>query len=652
MAYAVLRCDKVKGAGVATVHNHNQRKYENENAENVDFSRTHLNNLVLGSGNTHEQIKLNLLQLESKKAIRKDANVILEFVFSASPEFFYKNLDKEEFDKMTMKANKLELQQIFFNQLDKEKLELFKKSVCEFIDSKPEFKNNVVNLTMHLDEKTPHLHLELTPIIENRLTAKKFFTPSNARSWQDDFHKCLMANNLELERGKEFSPAVHQTLAEYRSNELVDMPQPPVSITPARTSLNQLGAKIPMTEKIITTKTELEDFEREIVKRENVQKEKYDFYKDFYKNTKEVLLKTKQALKENATIKQQNQKLMKENFKMNYTIKRFTEEQLENFRQIPLVQVAVKLGLKLTERKNGFARFKNDNINLVINENANSYAENKENKNGFGAINFLKDMAGYDFRQSIDFLGNDFSSRDIARELKDEQGIMIIDKVVKNHILEIPKEQVSNTKNIVNYLTETRAIEPALVKELLDSKRLYADKLNNCVFTSENNSFAYVRGTHKEKRFVSNKGEMNFLKYENTPIPEKIYLFESVIDLMSYRTLNPEIKANFVSIQGSAMANRLNELNLNKFQSVICCFDNDEQGAKFDLKVKEIFPNAVIKKSLSKDFNEDLLQSKIKKEPMETEKSLTNSEKFHQSMQEKLAFGRRKPKNLTKDLTL
>ena len=261
-------------------------------------------------------------------------------------------------------------------------------------------------------------------------------------------------------------------------------------------------------------------------------------------------------------------------------------------------------------------------------------------------------MAGYDFRQSIDFLGNDFSSRDIARELKDEQGIMIIEKVVKNHILELPKEQVSNTKNIVNYLTETRAIEPALVKELLDSKRLYADKLNNCVFTSENNSFAYVRGTHKEKRFVSNKGEMNFLKYENTPIPEKIYLFESVIDLMSYRTLNPEIKANFVSIQGSAMANRLNELNLNKFQSVICCFDNDEQGAKFDLKVKEIFPNAVIKKSLSKDFNEDLIKSKIKKEPMETGKSLTTSEKFHKTIQEKLAFGRRKPKNLTQDLTL
>ena len=82
---------------------------------------------------------------------------------------------------------------------------------------------------------------------------------------------------------------------------------------------------------------------------------------------------------------------------------------------------------------------------------------------------------------------------------------------------------------------------------------------------------------------------MNFLKYQNTQNAEQIYLFESVIDLLSYRTLNPEHKGTFVSIQGSAMANRLNELELDKFKNVVCCFDNDEQGKRFDQKVKEIF---------------------------------------------------------------
>ena len=113
--------------------------------------------------------------MNSKKALRKDANVLLEFVFSASPEFFYNDLDKNRFEQLTMKDNKSELDKIFNEKkLNKENLDKFKNAVVDFINSKPEFKNNVVNLVLHLDEKTPHFHLALTPILNNRLTAKEF----------------------------------------------------------------------------------------------------------------------------------------------------------------------------------------------------------------------------------------------------------------------------------------------------------------------------------------------------------------------------------------------------------------------------------------------------------------------------------------------
>lgn len=607
MAYAVLRCGKVKQNQVSKVHNHNLRTYENHSAKNINFDRNQ-NKIVLGSPDTHQRLKENLSKLESKKAIRKDANVLLEFIFSASPEFFYNNLDKEKFEKLTMKDNKNELDKIFNESLNKENLAKFEKAIVDFINSKPEFKNNVVNLILHLDEKTPHFHLTLTPILKGRLTAKEFFTPENSRQWQNDFHSVLQKNQITLERGKENSPAIHQSLADYRSNEVVAMPEPPDTPVPGRVLPNALGTKVPFTEKVITTKSELDFASKQIQKRESAQKKHYDFYKSFFNESKETLKKAKQVLAENTKLKSQNQKLKKENLDMSYKIKKFTDEQLENLRQIPIVDVAIKLGLKITERKNGFTRFKDQNINLVVNENTNSYSENKENKNGFGAINFLRDIAGHNFTQAVDFLGNDFTSYDIAREIKEQKSsISIIDNAVQKQVLELPKEQPLNTKNIVHYLTETRGLEPALVQELLDSKRLYADKLNNCVFTNENNNFAYVRGTHKEKRFVANKGEMSFLKYQNTPNPEQIYLFESVIDLMSYRTLNPEHKGTFVSIQGSAMANRLNELGLENYKNVVCCFDNDEQGKRFDLKVKEIFPNAIVKKSNGKDFNDDLI---------------------------------------------
>ncbi|MEC5690061.1 MobV family relaxase, partial [Serratia nevei] len=221
--FTVFRCDKVKANEVSYVHNHNQRTYENQLAENVDFQRTHLNKVLLGSQNTHQELKSKLDNLDSKKAIRKDANVMLEMIFSASPEFFYKNLDREKFDKLTMKNNKSELADLFNKNLDKEKLEQFTKTVVDFCNEK--FKDNIVNLTLHLDEKTPHFHLTLTPIIEGKLSAKRFWTPQTTQAWQNDFAKAC--EPLGLVKGMDDSQAVHQTCKDYKSSVAIEIPEPP-----------------------------------------------------------------------------------------------------------------------------------------------------------------------------------------------------------------------------------------------------------------------------------------------------------------------------------------------------------------------------------------------------------------------------------------
>ena len=322
----------------------------------------------------------------------------------------------------------------------------------------------------------------------------------------------MQSNSIVLERGKEYSPAIHQTLQEYCSNELVEVPEPPQNSIPAQVLPNSIGTKIPLTDKVVTTQTELENVTNQIKEREKEQGKKYSFYKSFYNESKEHLKKVKQILNENDKLKTQNQHLKKENNKMSYKIKKFTEEQLENLRQIPLVDVAIKLGLPLVENKNGYARFKTHEYNIVIDEEKNTYIDNVSLKKGFGAINFLKDIVNYDFKQAIDFLGNDFSAHDIAREIKENKNnIDFLNSAVKKQVLELPKEQPLNNKNIVNYLTKTRAIEPQLIQELLDSKRLYADKLNNCVFTNENNNFAYVRGTHAEKDLLPIKDKWTLL---------------------------------------------------------------------------------------------------------------------------------------------
>ena len=82
-----------------------------------------------------------------------------------------------------------------------------------------------------------------------------------------------------------------------------------------------------------------------------------------------------------------------------------------------------------------------------------------------------------------------------------------------------------------------------------------------------------------------------------------------------------------------------------KFKNVVCCFDNDDQGKRFDQKVKEIFPNAIIKKSVGKDFNDDLISHKIKLQMQVSQTQVQNTvEKIQQT---KLSFGKSKNKGLT-----
>ena len=57
---------------------------------------------------------------------------------------------------------------------------------------------------------------------------------------------------------------------------------------------------------------------------------------------------------------------------------------------------------------------------------------------------------------------------------------------------------------------------------------------------------------------------------------------------------------------GSGMINRIDELQLHKYNNVYCCFDKDEQGEVFDDKIKKALPNAIVIKPNLKDFNEDL----------------------------------------------
>lgn len=211
--FVSLRCQKIKQDNESNVHTHNMRCGKNKQ-NNIDSSYSEFNKVLMGSEKTIHSINEKIDSLERTKKLRSDETRVLEFVLSASPEYFYDfdkvGMSREEWDKLVpgQPGTKEKIQAVK-DTLKAGALKKWQNESIEFIKEQEEFKGNIVNVILHMDEKTPHIHLLVTPIMDGRLSAKKFFTPASAKRWQDNYAKKL--SKLGLKRGIP-SEKVHTSL--------------------------------------------------------------------------------------------------------------------------------------------------------------------------------------------------------------------------------------------------------------------------------------------------------------------------------------------------------------------------------------------------------------------------------------------------------
>jgi len=111
---------------------------------------------------------------------RRDSTRFVDTLITASPDFFKKKSPKEIQD--------------FFQR------------AADFLIGRVG-KENIVSAVVHMDEKTPHLHLVFVPLTEdNRLCAKEIIgNRANLTKWQDDFHAYMVEKYPDLERGESAS---------------------------------------------------------------------------------------------------------------------------------------------------------------------------------------------------------------------------------------------------------------------------------------------------------------------------------------------------------------------------------------------------------------------------------------------------------------
>ena len=178
--YAILRFAKYKGPEIGHIESHNERTKE-KYASNPDIgtARSHLN--------FHLVTPERKYRAESEKQIakagcrtRSDSVRVVEALVTASPEFF-KGKKKSE-----VKA--------YFTE------------ALEFIQ-KYQSKDTIISAVVHMDEKTPHMHLCFVPLTEdNRLSAKEIVGNKKKLTWwQDEFWKHMVKKYPDLERGESAS---------------------------------------------------------------------------------------------------------------------------------------------------------------------------------------------------------------------------------------------------------------------------------------------------------------------------------------------------------------------------------------------------------------------------------------------------------------
>ena len=138
----ILRIKKHEPSAVAAMERHDMRLNKTYKNENVDLSRSHLNEVFFYEGAFNEKIK-NIWSAHGIEKVRKNHVPMCEVLISASKEFF------DGWDKNSpLPPNKMQ----YF-------LDAF-----EFL--KRRFgKNNVIAAVLHLDEENPHLHFQFTPVV-------------------------------------------------------------------------------------------------------------------------------------------------------------------------------------------------------------------------------------------------------------------------------------------------------------------------------------------------------------------------------------------------------------------------------------------------------------------------------------------------------
>ena len=216
--YAILRFAKYKGPEIGRIEAHDERtKTEYASNPDIDTSRSRLNfHLVKPQRSYRAEAEKQIAEAGCRA--RKDSVRVVETLITASPEFFQGKKPRE--------------------------VKEFFEYALAFIQEK-QTPETIISAVVHVDEKTPHMHLCFVPLtVDGRLSAKDIIgNKKKLTQWQDEFWKHMVKKYPDFERGESASESGRDHIPPRVFKEAVRLNRQKEKITRLLSEITPLNAK-------------------------------------------------------------------------------------------------------------------------------------------------------------------------------------------------------------------------------------------------------------------------------------------------------------------------------------------------------------------------------------------------------------------------
>ena len=526
MSYQILRTAKLTSFGeIGGSGSHTFRERKTSNAD----SKMTPQNEFYGASRSVDLIYAYKERLSKVKTVRKNAVLGIEYMITFSPDFADRRSQDEYF-----------------------------KDAQKWLETK-HGKDNVLSVSIHRDEKTPHIVAYVVPIdAAGKLNAREYLGGKKVLSdMQTDFH-LKVSEKFGLERGVLGSTAKHIPIKKFYGNLSAPIPEIK-TIVPEIPDLSlfqrtQLSLGFDTSEHLdAVAKAAKAELARaaEIKQRDQVLADKAKQY-DLEKRNRDALTS------ELERVKADNKALS------------------SRLRDLPLDQVLTALGA--TQDPADKNNFKTEQGRITV--TGTKFYNHDLSKGSGGAIDLTMHLLNCKYPEAIKTLSEHFGADAVASAVA-AKSMRVVNAIAKDDTVKpassLPDDCGHNWSAVKKWLMESRHIPSKIIDYLRDKRLIRADDRGNAIFVNQNCTGGEIRG--KGANFKGYRGKRGLFVIDRLT-DKTLLVVESGTDAMALLAMQPNRYGKVVSTGGDFGKETIKELKALQAAgyTVFVGTDNDKSG--------------------------------------------------------------------------